>query len=299
MSILNTVRAQVERQLQRKAAGLVNDAIPQAIPQNIAEPLRKAAGAVFSGDMAGAQQQSRMAMAEAGRVARNLAAQAAGQAPLAAVREMGRGLSGGPEGPARPVSPASRGVVSDYPGSLPFGGLTQDRAIQLFNESANTPRALASLWHIAITERVFSRAAPRGISRMLNLLAIDCNFEPITLTGDSVALGAAMIDNLTGVDRVQVSITTYDDDRGSITRWFDGKRDQAARMDGTFGLPADYLIGLTITQMDVLGQSDPSERVVHRLLVRPESLSKDLNRRTHELEEIQLRFVEFDTCIRP
>jgi hypothetical protein len=52
------------------------------------------------------------------------------------------------------------------------------------------------------------------------------------------------MDKLTGIEPTELSITTMDDSRGSLKRWFDAKVEQAAHSDGTFGLPSEYWVDI-------------------------------------------------------
>ena len=123
-----------------------------------------------------------------------------------------------------------------------------------------------------------------------------CQLGPSRL---AVAIGSANLDHLTGSERTDLRLTTLDDDRGSITRWFAAKCDQTAHADGTFGLPADYLVTVDITQMAPTNKGTDKERMKFKFLMRPVAIEKELSRRSGELEEIQISFTQFDTFMVP
>jgi hypothetical protein len=178
-----------------------------------------------------------------------------------------------------------------------WGGLTLERYRELFVESAMMPHAWKNLWFVSISEQSPSLESPFGVPTM-NLLALDVSFSPCTLPGEAVPIGGANMDKLTGTERVELRMTTLDDDQGSVKRWFIAKSDQAAGTDGTFGLPADYLVTVTIAQMDPLGELGTLQRMVHRWLMRTGNIDIELSRRAPELEELQLSFVQFDTFMK-
>lgn len=176
-----------------------------------------------------------------------------------------------------------------------FGGLTLDRYRQLFVQSAMTAKGWKNLFHLSIGELTPSKEAPQGADGLINLLAVDVSFAPCTMPGDVVQIGGANIDHLAASERVELRLTTMDDDRGSLKRWFAAKADQAVHTDGTMGLPVDYLVVIAVTHMDPEGKAGTDARLRHRWLMRPTNMDIELSRRAPELEELQLSFVQFDT----
>jgi len=206
----------------------------------------------------------------------------------------GSPLAGSPT----PEAPESLGPVDPWPAAPVWGGLSLREYRQLWEESARTQKAFKNLFHIEIRELKPSRDAPGGAGGF-NLFAIDVSFAPCTMPGDAIAIGSGSIDNLNGAERVELRVTTLDDVRGSVKRWFLSKADQATRVDGTFGLPADYLVTVDITHMATTGISESDPRLTHRWLMRPSNMDNELSRRAGELEELQLAFVQFDTFVTP
>lgn len=273
MSIIQRVRSNAALQAQRKGSDLLKGALPGAASGALA--------GVLSGQTSARQ------------AARNLRAAGATEVVDRLNGAVSRMLQGRfpfepPKPKANPPEP-----IPWTPAPL-WGGLTLERYRKFFVESAMTPHAWKNLWFVSISEQQPSREAPFGVPAM-NLLALDVSFAPCTLPGDVVPIGGANMDNLASTERVEVRMTTLDDERGSIERWFIGKSDQTAHADGTFGLPADYLLTVTVIQMDPTGEASDLFRMTHRWLMRPGNIDVELSRRAPELQELQMSFVQFDT----
>lgn len=208
-------------------------------------------------------------------------------------------LAGGLQRPTAPPksAPAGPPPTNWTPAPL-WGGMSPDDYYRLFNESAMTPRAWKNLFFVSIEELRQSKESPSGAGA-INLLAADVSFAPVSMPGEAIAIGSANIDNLSATERIEVRLTTFDDSFGTLKRWFLAKCDQAARLDGTFGLPADYLVVLTITHMDPANAASSRDRMRHRFLMRPSNVEIELSRRSPELEELPMSFVQFDTFMEP
>jgi predicted trehalose synthase len=187
---------------------------------------------------------------------------------------------------------------SGWTGAPIWGGLTEGEAYQLFSESAMLAKAWKNLFSVTITENRASFEAATGVPAAFSLLATDVTFAPYTAPGETVQVGGANIDHVHSTDRVEMQITTMDDARGSIKRWFEGKAEQVAHKDGTFGIPRDYLVTIRIAHMDPKNQAYPADRFKRAYLMRPASISVELSRRDNSLEELQMSFVEFDTFMK-
>ena len=174
-----------------------------------------------------------------------------------------------------------------------FGSLTLDSARTMFAESAMTQKAWKSLFHIRVDEQW---PGPES-SGSFQMMALDASFAPWTMPGEAVQIGGANMDRLAATDRVELRLATLDDARGTLKRWFDFKCAQAAHPDGTFGVPADYLVTITLTHMDTEGTAPDELRFRRRWLMRPANVDHELSRRAQELEELQMTFVQFDTFV--
>jgi hypothetical protein len=127
-----------------------------------------------------------------------------------------------------------------------------------------------------------------------DLLAMDVNYS-VSLQGDHQQIGSGFIDKPTGISPTELSITTMDDQAGTIKRWFDGKQAQVAHIDGTMGLPAEYLVTIEVVHAVASEQVANSLRAYsYTKRYRANSRSIDLSRRDQGLAEVQLNFTQFD-----
>lgn len=207
----------------------------------------------------------------------------------------GLGIRRPSRNPALPV-PGARAQWTPAP---VFGGLSSADFYDLWRSSAMIAHAYKNLFYVAIEERRPSIGSPGGVPSTLNLLAVDVSFAPYTAPGDQVNIGSANIDNLSQAERVEMRITTFDDDRGSIKRWVHGKFDQVTHRDGTFGLPDDYLVTIRVTHMAPTNAGSDDARFRQVFLMRPANIEHEMSRRDPALEELQLSFVQFDTFVEP
>lgn len=127
-----------------------------------------------------------------------------------------------------------------------------------------------------------------------DLLALDVSYGS-SIQGDHIQVGAAFIDKATGTTPTEMQITTLDDERGTIKSWFDAKQNQVARGDGSFGLPAEYLVRIEVVHA-IPSDQVPNENLAYRsvMRMRPQAIQLELSRRDQALAEIQLTFSEFD-----
>lgn len=217
-----------------------------------------------------------------------------------------------PKGAAGPLMRALRGDVSGAiaDGALGFlkgklasalsknqllGGITIDEARRIHDEIQSTNYSKKNLFLLELRDS----NPPSGngdIAHLFNLFATDVSFGPQTITGETKNIGMAVMDVVTGTERVEMRITTYDDTAGTIKSWFEAKCAQVAHADGTAGVPFDYLIGINILQSatDEIGAAlfggHQSEYVM-----RPASMEIELSRSEDALQMLQMTFVEFDT----
>lgn len=134
-----------------------------------------------------------------------------------------------------------------------------------------------------------------NVPHMFNLFATDVSYST-ALGGEKISIGGATIDKMSGREPVEIEVTTLDDEAGTIKRWFEAKKDQAAHRDGTFGLPDDYCVRITIIH------ATPTENIKafgNQFLVRPVTANYDLSRSAQEMETLRLSFTQFDSFVTP
>lgn len=190
--------------------------------------------------------------------------------------------------------------AEDRPTPL-LGGLTPKAAMEQMRQLREARLARKNLWYVRVTdpnppEEDYFRREGVLATPMFDLFALDVSYGPSTLTGEKVAIGSAVLDKLTGSEAVEMTVTTMDDDRGTLKRWFEAKANQAARPDGTFGLPGEYCVNIEVVHA-VPSPDVPVDRTPYKshLRMRPQSIQYDLSRRDQAMQELQMAFSQFDT----
>lgn len=138
-------------------------------------------------------------------------------------------------------------------------------------------------------------AMPQGC-KMFNLFATSVSYAPSTMVGEKVQFGSAISDRLTGTEAVELQLTTMDDEVGTLKRWFEGKFDQAAHTDGTFGVPGDYLVDIAIYHA-VAKKDDRAYRFHAKM--RPQNIQHELSRSEQAMQELTITFSQFDSFMKP
>lgn len=75
----------------------------------------------------------------------------------------------------------------------------------------------------------------------LDLLAKDLEYGPIAITEETKEIGGIQSSQLTGTERVTLTITIRDDKTRKNYNYFKKWAGEMVHADGTFGLPIDYL----------------------------------------------------------
>lgn len=183
-----------------------------------------------------------------------------------------------------------------------LGGVTLARVRQMHEMIRDARLTRKNLWFVRVTDpnppRVGYAFQQGGIGGVLDLLALEVSYSPFTLTSEKKNIGSAVLDGLNGSESVELTLTTMDDEAGTVKRWFEGKCLQAARPDGTFGVPADYCVNIEVVHAvsvdDAPVRADPYKSM---MTMRPQALQIDLSRREQAFQELTLSFSEFDTFI--
>lgn len=179
-----------------------------------------------------------------------------------------------------------------------LGGVTLNAARDIYGQMRDAQLARKNLFFV----RVVDHNPPpidylTGISAtsLFNLFAVDVTYAPSSLTGEKIQLGSAAMDRLTGREAVDLSITTMDDSRGSLKRWFDAKVEQAAPADGTFGLPSEYWLDIECYHATPTAREDAYKI---NLRMRAQNIQHDLSRRDQAMSELVMNFTQVDTFVR-
>jgi hypothetical protein len=178
-----------------------------------------------------------------------------------------------------------------------LGGITPYEAQQICAQVQATQYAKKNLFFVEILDFYPDAGGTQGqTSTLFNMFATNISIGPLTISGEGRAIGAAVMDVLHGTERTEMRITTYDDAYGSIKRWFQTRCELIARSDGTFGVPADYLVQVRILHAavndEVMSLYGGYEE---KYVMRCGNLETELSRSEDGLQEIQMSFVQFDS----
>lgn len=146
---------------------------------------------------------------------------------------------------------------------------------------------------------VESLALGGGYSHPFNLYCIDVDYEPFNLTGDKQRVGGAVVDRVTGNEPADMRLTTYDNVRGDMKRFWAEHHARASARDGTVGLPRDYAIKITLLHGVMTGGNRVSSAYRDVGLFRVANLSTSLSRREPGIVELQMTLSQLDTFMRP
>lgn len=128
----------------------------------------------------------------------------------------------------------------------------------------------------------------------LDLLCVDVQYSK-NLNGDSVNIGGSFFDAPGGASASELTLVTMDDEAGTIKRWFEGKRQQVASLDGTMGLPADYAVGIEIVHAIPGAEVKGSQSAYRQYFnMRAVSIASELSRREQQWEELPMTFTQID-----
>ena len=191
---------------------------------------------------------------------------------------------------------AVTGAVAEKLGKLRLlGGISLSEAERIAAEVQSTSYAKKNLWYLQIGEWE-TEAGYEDIGHAFNMFATDVSYSPGSITSEGKPIGMGVMDGISGTERAELRITTYDDARGTIRGWFAAKKAKVAHDDGTVGLPIEYLIKILV------GQSATDEmggtlfgQFTETYLLRPTSIDYELSRTEDGLQQIQMTFSQFDT----
>lgn len=187
-----------------------------------------------------------------------------------------------------------------------FGGITPQEAKNIYSKIASAKHSRKNLFLLEIADLTNAKDGSRdgirdgiiepgydGIDGTFNLFATEVSYSPWTITGEKRKVGGVSIDTVNASEPMDMRITTLDDEKGALKKWFAGKCKQAVHSDGTVGVPADYLVKVSLLHSFInskLGK-DGYRDVVY---MRPANIDMDLSRRENAMQEITMTFVQFD-----
>ncbi|PAU79245.1 hypothetical protein [Halomonas salipaludis] len=171
-----------------------------------------------------------------------------------------------------------------------YGGITPSEAKRIYQEAVDAPRAKKNLYLLKVQS-----ALAGDFSHEFNLFCTDIDRGPSEVSGGKARAGSAQLDTLTQAEPVVLRMTTMDDRSGTLKRWFEAHVEATAHADGSFGVPAEYAIVISI-QHAFVGDIGA---FTGRLLCRAMSYEVGLSRREDAMEELQMTFTQLDTFMSP
>ena len=178
-----------------------------------------------------------------------------------------------------------------------IGGITPKDAQEIYLRARNQRRVKKNLWLIEVSSKLNS--GEQNIPSLFNLFATEVSYSPCILTGEPVKVGGANYDVVQGTEPSELTITTMDDEEGTIKKWFSAHHHAAVARDGTMSEPASYAITVKILHGFITRDSAPESAFESIGLFRPTNMELSLSRSEDGLEEIQMTFAQLDTFMRP
>lgn len=195
------------------------------------------------------------------------------------------------------TTPVEKGSILEGRRTSLVGGITFKEARKMFQLHSAQDLAKANLFIVEL-----SGFKGQKVNDVINLLALSVDYGPVTLTADAIKTGAAYFAGPVSAERTEIRITTLDNSFGDIKKLFEKWAGLVANTDGTYGLPADYLVRARITHAfcgedAINGKGESAKNNAHRndFLVMPGSIEYSLNRREDALQEIQFSMIQFDS----
>lgn len=177
-----------------------------------------------------------------------------------------------------------------------FGGISPKDARQIYDQMRAETLGKKNLWRIDVSSDLDDGAY--DMPERFNLFALDVEFSAFTIQGDKVKIGAAAIDFVDSGEPLEVRITTLDDSKGTLKRWFEKHYRSATADDGTVMEPGRYAVKLCIAHGWINPEDEPNHFEVKGYF-RPQSIDLSLSRREDALEELSMTFSQLDTFMRP
>ncbi len=134
-------------------------------------------------------------------------------------------------------------------------------------------------------------------SKKMNLFVTDIDLNPMNIPGEKRRVGGAFVDAPTGAESTDIRITTMDDDQGTIKKWFERHCAAVVASDGTFGVPANYAVRITVLHAVVDGE-DTTSAFKNSGLYRAMTYEVQLSRREQAMQEVNLTFTQLDSFMR-
>lgn len=189
-------------------------------------------------------------------------------------------------------STAQRNAGRQVPTPM-LNGMSLDQAQRLYGQVSQAGHVRKNLFILEVQS-----AAEGNMSEVFNMFAVDVDFEPFNIAADKQRLGGAVLDLVSGQEAVDLRLTTYDNDRGELKRFFARHHAAMSARDGTVGVPADYALKVRVLHGVVKGVAGEGMAYVDSGLFRVTTVSNNLSRRESLMQELQVTLSQLDSFMR-
>jgi hypothetical protein len=173
-----------------------------------------------------------------------------------------------------------------------WGGISVMEAKRLYQETQYAGHVKKNLFLLKVSSPLAG-----DVSKVFNIFATDVEYSPFIISGEKTKIGGAVLDRAEGCEPAELTITTFDDQYGTLKNWFSEHHAAIAHRDGTLGLPANYAVRIEIWHGIVMEGNKNAWADIGQF--RPANLNISLTRREDALEELQVTFSQMDTFMKP
>lgn len=170
-----------------------------------------------------------------------------------------------------------------------YGGITPTEAMRIHAEVRETKRSKKNLFLLKVRSNLVG-----DYSHEFNLSCTEIERGLGEVSGNKSRAGGAVLDTLLQREAGTVRITTLDDQKGMLKRWFLDHVAAQVKPDGTFGVPASYAVEILVQHSFVGDTGGFTLKGTYRA----QSCETSLSRREDGLEELQMTFTQLDTFMR-
>jgi hypothetical protein len=156
-------------------------------------------------------------------------------------------------------------------------------------------------------KNLFEQSLSSSLGFSLNMFVTDISMSNMTnLSGNTHQVGAGTIDAPNSASLTDISMTTYDDENGTIKKLFGALATKTIHQDGTVGLPCDYEFGIRV--IPAFTSEQASQGLMGAILgnaamqgrplefnVRFESIDVEYSRSANEPETVRINLKQTDT----
>lgn len=176
------------------------------------------------------------------------------------------------------------------------GGLSFQDMWEIVQETDAYSLSRKNFYILEINDRSGSAPTDKDGSKhnKFNLLTTNLSFSPITINSEAVQIGSIELDKLQSSGRTEMTLTCLDDSMGTIKNWASQRASSVAPSDGTFLPPYFYLFDVKV----IFGTNvENSDYYNETYTMRISEMSHELSRESQALENVSLKFTQWDTCM--